>query len=257
MARNSLRPGSPEYRPKGDDKSLQLALKILDLESGDLEIGRKEIFDVATKYNNLAAVASAAPRKKHVERRLRALRDAYSTVSDLLFHIDSETLSEIHDARARGHWLYRIAKADCLTKPDGRPQIVNGDLEFKSPLVRAKAMSVYLDHVIEVYQQRHNMKRGAIDLGGKGNVFRSRYGHEKLDLARECGCLFEKYGLSERITSTVTGDFFKFVSHVYDFAVGDKSSGDGRGLAHPIKQVVHEYKEQMAQNVGLIAKWGW
>jgi hypothetical protein len=255
--RDSLSSDGLEHRPKGDDDSLQLALKILDLEGGELETARREIFDVATKYNNLAALASNAPRRKNVERRLRALRDAYAIVADLLFHIDSETLNEINDLRARGHWLYYIAQADCLTEPDGRPEIVDGKLEFESPLVRAKAMSVYLDHVIKVYQRRHNTKHGGVDLGGKENVFRARHGHEKLDLARECAGLFHKYGSGNRITSTTSGDFFSFVSHVYDFAVGEGSSGEGRGLAHPIKQVVREHKGQMAQIDRLIATWGW
>jgi hypothetical protein len=255
--RDSLNPDSLQHRPKGEDESLQLALKILGLEGNDLETARKEIFDAATKYNNMAAVAASAPRKKDVEKRLRALRDAYATVSKLLLHIDSETLNEIHDGRASGHWLYRIARADFVADPDRRPHIVNGELEFESPLVRAEAMRVYLDHVIAVYHRRQGTKRKAVDLGGKENVFRSRHGHEKLDLANECVYLFDKYGLGKRITSTASGGFFSFVSHVYDFAVGDESSGESRGLAHPIKQAVRGYKQQMAENARLIATWRW
>jgi hypothetical protein len=251
--RDSLGSDGLEYRPKGHDESLQLALKILDLEGGELETARKEIFDAATKYNNMAAVAATAPRKKDVERRLRALRDAYATVSDLLYHIDSETLNEIHDGRARHHWLYRIAQANFLTEPDGRPQIVNGELEFESPLVRAAAMSAYLNHVSEVYRRRHRTRHAGVDLGGKENVFRARHGHEKLDLVRECVGLFDKYGLGKSITSTTSGDFFSFVSCVYDFAVGDESSGDSRGLAHPVKQAVREYKEEMSKASRLLA----
>jgi hypothetical protein len=228
-------------------------LKILDLEGDNLETARKEIFDAAAKYNNRAAVAASAPRKKDVEKRLRALRDAYADLSELLLHVDSETLNEIHDWRARGHWLYRIARASFLAEPDSRPLIVNGELEFESPLVRAEAMRVYLDHVIAVLRRRQNTKREAVDLGGKKNVFRSRYGHEKLDLVRECVGLFDKYGLGKGITSTASGNFFSFVSHVYDFAVGDESSGDSRGLAHPIKQAVSEYKEEMSNVNRLLA----
>jgi hypothetical protein len=255
--RESLSLDRLEYGPKGDDESLQLALKILGLEGSELETARQEISDAAIKYNNMAAVAASAPRKKEVEKRLRALRDAYGTVSKLLLHIDSETLNEIHDVRARGHWLYRIARADFLAEFESRPEIVNGELEFESPLVRAEAMRVYLDHVIAVFHRCQNTKRKAVDVGGKANVFRSRYGHEKLDLVRECAGLFDKYGLGKRITSTASGDFFSFVSHVYDFAVGDESSGEGRGLAHPIKEIVREYKRQMAENDQLIAKWRW
>ena len=86
-------------------------------------------------------------------------------------------------------------------------------------------------------------------------IFRSIYGHEKLTLVRECAGVFDKYGLGDLITRTETGPFFLFVSHVYDFAVGEDAAGESRGLADPIKEFAREYKEQMAEADRLAATW--
>ena len=56
-------------------------------------------------------------------------------------------------------------------------------------------------------------------------------------------------------TRTETGPFFLFVSHVYDFAVGEDAAGESRGLADPIKEFAGEYKEQMAEADRLAATW--
>ena len=131
----------------------------------------------------------------------------------------------------------------------------NFTLEFASPLVRAEAMTEYLGHVVQAFRERRKAKRGAVDRGGKENIFRSTHGHEKLMLARECADLFDKCGQGHLITRTETGPFFRFVCHVYDFAVGNEADGGGRGLGDPIRQLVREHKEQMAIVARLPALW--
>jgi hypothetical protein len=163
-------------------------------------------------------------------------------------------LDQIHDPRARGNQkLYRLSGADLLT--DIRPRVTDGRLEFESPLARAIAMTRYLDRVLRIFRSRRLKGRGGVDPGGNENVFRSNQGHEKLALARECVHLFDKFGDNTKITSTTSGPFFNFVSHVYDFAVGAESAGEARGLADPIKQAVREYKTQMAQADELLTKF--
>jgi hypothetical protein len=158
------------------------------------------------------------------------------------------TLNEIHHPVTSGcnRRLYRLAGAGWVREANIRPFILKGDLEFEAPWIRAGAMARYLGRVIASIRKRRKSGRGGADRGGKENVFRSTHGHEKLSLARECANLFDKYGLRQRVTSTETGKFFEFVSHVYDFAVGQKACGDSRGLADPIKKIVREYKKTMA-----------
>jgi len=206
----------------------------------------------------MAAVAISAPRFKAVEARLLALRDACATLTQELNSLDSATLNQIHDLHARGNqWLYRLAGAEWLREPHIRPLIGENNLalEFESPLVRAAAMTKYLDHVIDLFREKRKADRGAVDRGGKENVFRSVHGHEKLTLVRECADMFDKYGLGDLITTTETGPFFRFVSHVYDFAVGEDAAGESRGLADPIKELAREHKEEMAKAERLAAKW--
>jgi hypothetical protein len=246
--RDSVDPTNPDHRPRGHTDSLHLALDLLNLEQGEREAASQEICAIAERYNSVAAVAISAPRFKAVEARLLALRDAYAELSQQLNALDSATLNQIHDPRARGDQrLYRLAGAGWLQEPHIRPSIQDGDLTFESPLIRAKAMKKYLGRVIEVFRKKRKTDRGAIDRGGNENVFRLMRGHEKLHLARECADLFDKYGLGGRITKTETGPFFQFVSHVHDFAVGEASAGDSRGLADPIKQAARGYKELMSE----------
>jgi hypothetical protein len=194
----------------------------------------------------LAAVATSAPRFKEIERRLVGLRDIYAKLAQELNTLDSATLEQIHHPSARNNpQLYRLAGAQWLQEAHIRPFIEGDQLEFESPLLRALAMTKHLDRVIQSFRSRRQRDRGAVDRGGGENIFRATYGHEKEDLVRACLDLFDKHGLGDRISSAQTGPFFAFVSHVYDFAVGGASAGEGRGLADPIKKIVREYKALM------------
>jgi hypothetical protein len=106
--------------------------------------------------------------------------------------------------------------------------------------------------VLEVFHKTRKAQRGGIDRGGKENIFRATHGHEKEALVRDCIDLFCAYGLDDRITSTETGPFFEFVSHVYDLAVGDVSTGESPGLIDPIKRRVRDFKKVMAQVNSLV-----
>lgn len=249
----SIDEANPAYRPRGHRESLCHALLLLEFDASGSETPRKEIHAVAQRYNALVAVASSAPRFKRIESRLLALRSAYAKLVEELSALDSATLEQIHDPRARGDQrLYRISRADWLREPHIVPFMEGSELEFESPLIRARAMAKYLDRVIELFRGKRETDRGAVDRGGKENFFRTMHGHEKEDLVRNCADLFDKYGLGDRITSAQTGPFFSFVSHVYDFAVGEASAGESSGLADPIKQVVRDRKKLMAEVNSLV-----
>jgi hypothetical protein len=255
--RDSVDVDNRDYRPRGDDESLRQAVGLLKPEESDRDAAGKEIYAIAQRFNALAAVAISAPRFKQIEARLLVLRDAYARLTHELNTLDSATLNEIHDPRARNNpQLYMLAGANWLREPHVLPFIEGSELEFESPLIRASAMVKHLDRVIEVFGKRRRTNRGAVDRGGQENIFRAMYGHEKEDLVRACADLFDKYGLGNRITSTQTGPFFCFVSHVYDFAVGEASEGESRGLADPIKKFIREYKKLMAE-VNLLVNRRW
>jgi hypothetical protein len=197
--RDSIDATNPDHRPRGDRQSLYLALDLLELAEDEREAARKEICAIAERYNSLAAVANSAPRFKAVQAKLLSLRDAYARLAQQLNTLDSATLNQIHDPRARGNQrLYRLAGADWLHEPTACPVDTDHELEFESPLVRANAMKEYLGRVIEVFRKRRKRERGAIDRGGKENIFRSMHGHEKLHLALDCADLFDRYGLGIR-----------------------------------------------------------
>jgi hypothetical protein len=257
--RDSIDPTDPKHQPRGHTDSLHFALRLLELEEDEQEVACKEICEIAERYNSTAAVAVSAPRFKAVETRLLALRRAYAALAQQLSCLDSATLNQIHDPRSRANQrLYQLAGAEWIREPHIRTLVQRDSLalEFESPLIRAEAMTEYLGQVIDVFRRGRKTNRGAVDRGGKENIFRSTYGHEKLSLVRECANVFDKYGLGNLITRTETGPFFRFVSHLYDFAVGKEADGGSRGLADPIRQCAREYKEETAKAVRLAAMWG-
>jgi hypothetical protein len=151
--RDSIDPTDPRHQPRGCRESLYLALDLLELDEENRGKACEEVCAIAALYNSTAAVAISAPRFKSVEKRLLALRQVYATLAQELNSLDSATLNEIHDPRARDNQsLYRRAGAEWLREPHMRPfvQPDNFTLEFESPSVRAEAMTEYLNRVIDL-----------------------------------------------------------------------------------------------------------